>query len=780
MNAPFTDHQEFLPEFSIGKPVRRSEDPALVQGRGRYSDDIAIEGQVYGVIVRSRHAHGIIKAIETDDARAMPGVLAIYTGADLAAYTPARSPFPLKSDDGSPMRGNGTMFFATNKVRYVGDPIALVVAASEIEAREAAEAVIVDVESLPAVADARAAAAPGAPQVYGDAPGNIALDHTIGDMAKVEAIIAGAKHVARLRVIDNRVMVAAMEPRAALFEYDSASERFTAHMQSQGVFGMRNGLAAAMGVTPDRMHVLTAQVGGSFGMKGSVFPEYIALLHAARDLRRPVKFTEMRSESFVSDHQGRDHDVDAELALDVDGNILALRMTGYANLGAYMTPFGVLIGAINIHRNAQSVYRTPVMATNIKCVLTNTPPIGAYRGAGRPEGNYVMERMIEAAAHVSGIDSITLRKRNHIRPDELPYTTGTGAIYDSGDFTALLEAALEAADYEGFAARKAESLSRGKLRGIGVGQYLEITAPPTNELGEIVFEEDGSVLMRTGTLDFGQGHATTFAQVLVSKLGLPFDRIRLVQGDSDQIRIGGGTGGSKSTMASGSAFVEASEQVIEIGKRAASYILEAAVSDIEFSRGAFAVAGTDRSIGVIELARRLRAATDLPEDCPKSLDVSHVHKASPSAYPNGCHVAEVEVDPETGVVAVVRYTLMNDFGTVVNPMIVEGQGHGGVMQAIGQALLERVVFDEDGQLITGSFTDYAMPRAEEAPPFVVHNRPTITKTNPLGAKGCGEAGCAGGLPSVMNALVNALSERGVTHVNMPATPEAVWRLANDL
>lgn len=776
MNAPLTD----IPEFSIGKPVRRSEDPALVQGKGRYSDDIAVEGQLYGVVLRSSHAHGIIKSIDADDARAMPGVLAVYTGADLSAYSASRSPFPLKSDDGSPMRGNGTMFFATNKVRYVGDPVALVVAASEAQAREAMEAIVVDIEPLPAAVDARDAAQPGAPQVYEDTPNNIALDHTLGDMAKAEAIIAGAEHVARLRIVDNRVMVAAMEPRAALFEYDATNDRFTAHMQTQGVFGMRNGLAAAMGVPNEKVHVITGQVGGSFGMKGSVFPEYIALLHAARDLKRPIKFTEMRSESFVSDHQGRDHDVDAELALDADGHILAMRMTGYANLGAYMTPYGVLIGAINIHRNAQSVYRTPVMATNIKCVLTNTPPIGAYRGAGRPEGNYIMERMIEEAARVSGVDRIELRKRNHIRPDELPFTTGVGSIYDSGEFSALLDAALDAADYKGFAARKADSAARGKLRGVGVGQYLEITAPPTNELGEIVFEEDGSVTMRTGTLDFGQGHATTFAQVLVSKLGLPFERIRLVQGDSDQIRIGGGTGGSKSTMASGSAFIEASEQVIEIGKRAASHLLEAAVSDIEFSRGAFSVAGTDRSIGVIELAKRLRLATNLPEDCPRSLDVSHVHKASPSAYPNGCHVAEVEVDPETGTVAVVRYTLMNDFGTVVNPMIVEGQGHGGVMQAIGQALLERVVFDAEGQLITGSFTDYAMPRAMEAPPFVVHNRPTITRTNPLGAKGCGEAGCAGGLPSVMNALVDALRERGVTHVNMPATPEVVWRLANGM
>jgi aerobic carbon-monoxide dehydrogenase large subunit len=774
MNAPVTE----FPEFSIGKPVRRSEDPALIQGRGRYSDDIAAAGQAFGVVVRSRHAHGLIRGVDLAAAKAAPGVLAIYTAADLAAYHPQKSPFPLKSVDGTPMRGNGTMHMARDKVRYVGDPIALVVAENEILAREAAELVEVDIEPLPAVTDARAACAPDAPQIYEDAPANIVVDHALGDRAKVAEAFAKAKHVARLNLVNNRVVVAAMEPRAALFEYDAATERFTAHMQTQGVFGMRNNLAAAMGVPNDKVRVLTAQVGGSFGMKGSVFPEYIALLHAARDLKRPIKWSEMRSESFVSDHQGRDHDIDVELALDEQGHFLALRMNGYGNLGAYVTPFGVLIAAINIHRNAQSVYRTPLIETNIRCVVTNTPPIGAYRGAGRPEGNYVMERMVEEAARVSGIDSIELRRRNHIRPEELPFSTGVGSIYDSGDFPGLLDAALDAADWNGFEARKAESAKRGKLRGRGVAQYLEITAPPTNELGEIRFEDDGGVTIVTGTLDFGQGHATTFAQVLVEKLGVPFDRIRLVQGDSDQVSIGGGTGGSKSTMASGAAIIEASDKVIEAGKIAAAHLLETAVADIEFSHGAFSVAGTDRRIGVIELAQRLRTATSLPTDCPHTLNVSHVHKSSPSAYPNGCHVAEVEVDPETGVTQVVRYTMTNDFGTVVNPMIVEGQAHGGVIQGIGQAFLERVHFDSEGQLLTGSFTDYAMPRAGEAPPFAIHSRPTRATSNPLGAKGCGEAGCAGALPSVMNALVDALKSRGVAHVNMPATPEVVWRLAN--
>ena len=774
MNAPAGDPSE----FSIGKPVRRSEDARLLQGQGRYSDDVNVPGQAYGVVVRSRHAHGIIRSIDLAAAKEAAGVLAIYTAADLGAYKAQRSPFPLKSVDGSDMRANGTQFFARDKVRFVGDPVALVVAETELAAREAAELVMIDVETLPAVIDARQASAEGAPQIYADVPRNIAVDHSLGDRAKVAEAFAKAKHIARLNIIDNRVVVAAMEPRAALFEYDSASERFTLHIQSQGVFGMRNAISAAMGVPHDKVRILTGQVGGSFGMKGSTFPEYIALLHATRDLKRSIKWTETRSESFVSDHQGRDHDIDAELALDADGMFLALRMTGYGNLGAYLTAFGILIAAVNIHRNAQSVYRTPLIETNICCVVTNTPPIGAYRGAGRPEGNYVMERIIEEAARVSGIDSVELRRRNHIRPEELPFTTGTGAIYDSGEFTALLDFALEKADWNGFEARRAESKARGKLRGRGLGQYLEITAPPTNELGKIDFDEDGGVTITTGTLDFGQGHATTFAQVLVEKLGVPFDRIRLVQGDSDQVSVGGGTGGSKSTMASGSAFVEASEKVIEAGKLAASHLLEAAVSDIEFSRGTFSVAGTDRKIGVIELAKRLRTATGLPTDCPHTLNVAHVHKASPSAYPNGCHIAEVEVDPQTGVVELVRYTMANDFGVIVNPMIVEGQAHGGVMQALGQALLERVVFDADGQLLTGSFADYAMPRAAEGAPFRVFSRPTITRTNPLGAKGCGEAGCAGGLPSIVNALVDALKPCGVTHVNMPATPEVVWRLAN--
>ncbi len=760
----------------IGKPVRRSEDFALVQGRARYSDDEAAANQACAYVLRSRHAHGHLRAIDASDARLMPGVLAIYTGDDLARYKPMRSPFPIVDADSNPMRGNGTQFFATTRVRYVGDPIALIVAETEMQARDAAEAIVLDIEELPAVTDARACDGPGVVAIYDDTPGNLSVEAHFGHTKEVEAAFARAAHVARLNIVNNRVVVSAMEPRAVLAQYDPASERFTLHMQTQGVYGMRNNLAAALGVKPEKVHVVTGSVGGSFGMKGVVFPEYIGIAHAARALGRPIKWTEARSDSFVSDHQGRDHDIDAELALSQDGEFLALRMKGYGNLGAYMSPFGVMIAALNIHRNAQSVYRTPLIEMTMRCMFTNTPPIGAYRGAGRPEGNYIMERMIDKAARDMKIDANELRRRNHIQPAQLPFRTGVGTEYDSGEYTALLDAALKAADWDGFDARKADSERRGRLRGRGVGQYLEITAPPMKELGALQFAENGDVVIVTGTLDFGQGHATTFGQVLADKLGVPFERIRLVQGDSDRVTVGGGTGGSKSLMASGAAIVEAGDKVIEKGKQAAAHFLETAVADIEFGRGRFRVAGTDRAIGIMELAQRLREAPRLPDDLPKTLDVSHVHDAAPSAYPNGCHVAEVEIDRDTGVVEVVRYVMANDFGVVVNPMIVEGQAHGGVVQGIGQALMERTYFDGAGQFLTGTYTDYAMPRADNAPFFEIHSRPTRATTNVLGAKGCGEAGCAGALPSVMNAVVDALAPFGVDHVNMPATPEVVWRI----
>ncbi len=760
---------------TIGEPLLRSEDPRLLRGEGRYTDDLQLPNQAYCVILRSRYGHGVIRSIDTAAARAMPGVLAVYTGADLAGYGPLKSSLPFKSRDGSEMRHTGRPALASDKVRFVGDPIACVIAETVNQGRDAAEAIEVEIDPLPAVTDPPAAVASGAPQLYDDAPANTALDFHYGDAEKVAGAFAAAAHVARVQLVNSRVVVNAMEPRAALGEYEAASGRFTLHVGSQGVMGMRAQLAFVLGAPPEKVHVLTGNVGGSFGMKAAVYPEYVCVLHAARALGRPVKWTDDRSGSFLSDNHGRDHLQTAELALDAEGHFLALRLTGYANLGAYMGTMAPQPPTLNTVRNAASLYRTPLIEVSTRCVFTNTTFVNPYRGAGRPEGNYFMERVIDVAAAEMGIDRVTLRKRNQITPRELPYTAASAQTYDSGDFPAVLKQALERADWKGVSARKREAKKRGRLRGIGVGCYLEVTAPANKEMGGIRFEPDGTVTIVTGTLDYGQGHATPFAQVLSEKLGIPFERIRLVQGDSDQLLAGGGTGGSRSMMNSGGAIVEASAKVIEQGKVIASHVLETAVADIEFANGRFTVAGTDRGIGIMELADKLRAGAKLPPDCPQSLDVSHVSNGQPSAFPNGCHVAEVEVDPQTGEIEVVKYTSVNDFGTVINPMLVEGQIHGGVVQGIGQAMLERTVYDADGQFLTGSYMDYCLPRAVHAPPFETLHHPVPAKTNPLGVKGCGEAGCAGALTSVMNAIADALSEYGIRHIDMPATPEKVWQ-----
>ena len=778
MNDLFKAEDSAALQFGIGQPVSRMEDPVLLRGEGRYTDDVSLPGQAYAAFVRSPHAHGVIAGIDAEAARALPGVLAVYTASDLApmGYGPLKCVIAFQHRDGRPMAVPLRYALAEDKVRFVGDPVAVVVAETAPQARDAAEAVALDIDPLPAVTRVAEAVAPGAPVLYDDAPGNLVLDYHFGDAEKVAEAFARAAHVTRLEILNNRVVVNAMEPRAAVVAYDSETGRFTVHAPSQGVFGKRNNLAEAMGLPPDRIHLITGHVGGSFGMKGAVFPEYVCLLHAARALGRPVKWTDQRSDSFVSDHHGRDMEVVGELALDAEGRFLATRFTGYGNLGGYVSQVGPMMTTLNIAKNSIGMYRTPLVEVNTICAVTNTVPIGAYRGAGRPEGNYYMERLIDTAAAETGIDRVELRRRNMVAPGELPWKTPAGTAYDSGDFPGLLARAVAAADWDGFAARREDSAARGKLRGRGIGCYLEVTAPPANEMGGLHFEPDGTVTIVTGTLDYGQGHWTPFAQVLHSKLGIPLDRIRLVQGDSDRLIAGGGTGGSKSIMASGAAILEAGELVIEKGRQIAGHLLEAGAFDVEFRNGRFTVAGTDRGIGLMELAGRLAAGLELPPDVPDTLDVDHVFKQAPSAYPNGCHVAEVEIDPDTGTTAVVRYVMVNDFGTVVNPLLVEGQLHGGVMQGVGQALMERTVYDGEGQLTTGSFVDYQMPRAADAPPvFTFESRPQPTATNPLGAKGCGEAGCAGSLPAVMNAVVDALSGLGIRHIDMPATPLAIWQ-----
>ena len=770
-----------LQKFGIGQPVPRTEDPRLVRGEGCYTDDVDLAGQAYAAIVRSRHAHGVIRNIDLAAARAMPGVLAAYTGADLkaAGYGNFKCVVGFKNRDGSDMRKPVRPALATDKVRFVGDPVAFVVAQTPAQARDAAEAVEIDIDPLPAVTRASEAAKPGAPQLYDDAPGNLALDYHYGDADKVAAAFTAAAHVTRLSLINSRVVVNAMEPRAAVGAYDQASGRFTLHTGCQGAFGMRGQLTDMLGVPGDKVHVLVGNVGGSFGMKAAVYPEYVCALHAARALGRPVKWTADRSESFVSDHHGRDHEFVGELALDDKGRFLAVRFTGFGNMGAFLGTVAPLMSTLNIVKNAMSVYRTPLIEVSTKCMFTNTTFVSAYRGAGRPEGNYYMERLIDAAAAEMKIDRLALRRRNHVRPSEMPYAAASGMTYDSGEFTKVLDRAVEIADWDGFKARKREARKRGRLRGIGVGSYLEVTAPPNKEMGGIRFEADGTVTIITGTLDYGQGHASPFAQVLCDRLGIPFDRIRLKQGDSDELLAGGGTGGSRSMYASGTALVEAARKVIERGREIAGAVLEASAADIEFRDGRFVIAGTDRSIGIMELAEKLRTGVTLPDNVPKSLDVKHVTEAIPSAFPNGCHVAEVEIDPATGMIEVMKYSSVNDFGTIINPLLVEGQIHGGVVQAIGQALMETTAYDSDGQLLTGSYMDYAMPRAPDAPMMGVASHPVPAKSNPLGVKGCGEAGCAGGLTSVMNAIVDALSEYGIRHIDMPVTAEKVWRAIKD-
>ena len=696
----------------------------------------------------------------------------------LVAHHPGglKCTLPLKNRDGSPIHYVPRPALAEDKVRFVGDPIACVIAETVAQAKDAAEAVGLYIEPLTPVLKPADAVKPDAPLVFDQIANNVALDYHYGDADKVAEAFAKAKHVTRLETSNQRMIVASIEPRAAIGEFDRSADKWTLYSPSQGVHGLKTTLMDILGAPADKVRVITGQVGGSFGMKAAVYPEYVCILHGARLLGRPVKWTDERSGSFVSDQHGRAQDMVIEIAFDENAHIQAIRLTGYGNMGGYLAQFGPLLSTGNQVKNIASMYRTPLMEVATRCVFTNTGHVSAYRGAGRPEGNYYVERALDVAAMELGLDRIDLRKRNMIRKSDLPFQAASGMNYDSGDFLGVLKQALAMADYAGFNKRKRESKRAGKLRGIGVGCYLEVTAGGGKELGAIHFEADGTVTIVTGTLDFGQGHATAYAQVLSDRLGVPFDRIYTVEGDSDRMAYGNGSGGSRSLMFAGAALTESSKIVIARGKQIASHVLEASMSDIEFTAGRFVIAGTDRSIGLLELAQRLHSGLKLPKGVPNSLDTDHVGDVPvPSAFPNGCHIAEVEVDPQTGHAQVVRYSAVNDLGTIVNPLLVEGQIQGGVVQGLGQALMEQAVYDSDGQLVTGSFMDYAMPRAHDAPMIEVGSHPVPTKSNPLGAKGCGEAGTSGGLPAVANAVVNALSDYGIRHLEMPMTPARIWQ-----
>ncbi len=712
----------------------------------------------------------------------MPGVRLILCAEDLIEFgcRPFPCKLPITGRDGAAILTPVRHALAHGRVRFIGEPVAFVVADTPDAARDAAEAIELNIEPLPVLLDPWQAVEADAPLIHNSVPGNVALDWIGGDEAATDTAFAAAAHVTRLRIASQRVAPTSIEPRSGTGEWDAASGRYTMHTGGQGVFGLSRTLADLLGGKSGDVRVLMGDVGGSFGMKGGAYPEHVLCLVAARLTGRPVRWRDDRSDSFLGDAAGRDIHVDGELALDADGRILAMRLVGVANMGAYVSGVGPLPGSRNILKNGASLYRIPAAFVNMRCVLTNQSPVAAYRGAGRPDANLFTDRLVDRAARETGRDPAEMRRMNLVSPEELPYTAVSGQVYGEGEFEAVLDKALDAADRAGFAARKAESAARGRVRGLGIASYLEATAPPGKELGGLRFEADGRIVFLTGTKDFGQGHEGVFAQILGSALGVSYDRVELMQGDSDALLHGGGTGGSRSLMASGKAAVEAAEAVIEKGRAAAAHYLEAAAGDIEFGGGRFRVAGTDRAIGLHDLAARMKADPP-PGDRPDGLDVDLVVETPPSAFPNGCHICEVELDPETGAVTVARYTAVGDFGTIVNPMLVEAQIHGGVTQGLGQALTEEVVLDADGQCLTGSLMDYCIPRASDLPAqaqMVVDDHPVPTETNPLGVKGCGEAGTTGALPAVANAVADALQQCGVDGFDMPATPHRIWRLLN--
>ena len=765
-----------MAKFGIGQSVRRVEDQRFITGHGRYTDDINIDGQAWLYVVRSPEAHARIVSIDVAAAKAAPGVLDVVTGEEIEAAGGNRLPclVPIKNRDGSdavlPLR----RVLCTDRARHVGDGLAFIVAETPAQAKDAAELVTFELESLGAVTDTASATAPGRPQVHDDVPGNLAFDWEFGKRDAADQAFAKAAHVTRLALVNNRLISSPMEPRAAVAEWDAGSGRLTFYVCNQSGWVIKDVLAGSvLKMEPDKVRVITPDVGGGFGTKFFCYPEYAMTAWAARKLGRAVKWTGERSEIFLSDAMGRDHVTEAELALDGDGRILGMKVETTANLGAYASLFAPFIPTGAALKVLPGVYDVKSLVYHVKGVLTNTTPVDAYRGAGRPESIYLMERLIDAAARELSLDPSELRRRNFIPGSAMPFETAAGEVYDSGEFAQVMDKALDAADWKGAAGRRAQAKGRGRLRGIGMSYYIESTMGNPEENAKVTFEDDGTVSVMCGTQSNGQGHETAYAQILHARLGVPFEKIRIVMGDTDKLRTGGGTGGSRSLTAEGMAIRDASEMIIERGKPLAAQELETAVADIEFAReeGAFKVVGTDRRIAIMDLAAQAREKGQ-----GDALNVEATAKIDAWTFPNGCHVAEVEIDPDTGVVEIVNYVAVDDFGVVVNPLLVAGQVHGGVVQGIGQALCERAVYDDGGQLLSGSFMDYCMPRADGMPSFQVSTLEVPCKNNPFGIKGCGEAGSVASPAAVINAIIDALSELGVTAVDMPATPEKVWQL----
>ena len=765
-------------KFSVGQPVRRFEDLRLITGRGRYTDDVVLPNMAQAFVLRSPIGHATIKRIDATAARKMPGVLFVGTGDDVRADGLGDVPCstPLVGRDGKPRRDTPRPVLAQGKVRHVGQPVAVVVAETLAAARDAAEAIVVEYDSLPAVTEAKDALAPDAPQLFDNIPGNLVFDwdNDAGDAKATEAAFAKAAHVVKLELINNRVVANSMEPRNAVAEYDPASGRSTLHTATQGPHFVRDTLADAVLKLPkDKVRLITGNVGGGFGMKAFVYPEHALVVWASRKISRPVKWQEDRSEGFVSDNQGRDHSTVAELALDAKGKFLGLRVLILANIGAYLSPFGSFVPTRSTDL-VSGLYRFGAIHVNVKGVCTNTVPVCAYRGAGRPEAGYLLERLVDAAARQLGMAPDRIRRVNFVPPSAMPYTSPTKLLLDSGEFETVMDLCMEAADWSSFNKRRKLTERGGRLRGIGMATYTERCGGGFPETASIEFKDDHVELVM-GNQEYGTGLLTAYKQVVSDQLGIDADTIDVIMGDTDRTPAGL-TGGSRALAVGGAALYEASQSVIKKGTQLASHLLEVGAQDIVFADGAFVVPGTDLRIDLMEVAKVARDPAKLPAGMEPSLDTTHTRVPAAQTFPNGCHIVEVEIDPNTGATMIDRYTIVDDFGRTINPLLLEGQVHGGIVQGIGQALLEHAVYDNDsGQLLAGSFMDYAMPRAGDIPRFAFSTHNVPTKGNPLGVKGAGEAGAVGAPPAVINAIVDALNRRaGVRHIDMPATPRRIW------
>ena len=776
-------------ETGIGAAVKRKEDARFITGAGRYTDDIGAHGQTYAVFARSPHARAKLNGLDASAALATEGVVAVFTGADLQADGIGDLPcgWTVHSKDGEPMVVPAHPPIAVDKVNYVGEPYAVVIGESLEAAKNGAEALEADFEDLPAVVDLASAAS--ADQIHENVPNNQTYDWELGDKAATDAAFAKAHHVSTLEIVNNRLIPNAIEPRAALGEYDAASGLYTLHTTSQNPHLERLVLAAFVQIAPEaRLRVISPDVGGGFGSKIFVYAEETAVIWAAGKLRRPVKWRAERSESFLADAHGRDHVTKAELALAEDGTFLGLRVKTLANMGAYLSTFASSVPTYLYGTLMAGQYKTPAIYVEVQSLFTNTAPVDAYRGAGRPEATYVVERIVETAAREMGIDPAELRRRNFIAPSDFPYETPVALTYDTGDYEASLAKALEHADYAGFAARKAASEAAGKKRGIGFSCYIEACGlAPSQvaislgagvglfEVGEVRVDVTGSVTVVTGSHSHGQSHETTFAQIISDRLGVPFENVTVLHGDTGRSDYALGTYGSRSLAVGGSALIKATDKIIAKGKKIAAHMLEANEEQVDFADGTFTVADSNQSLTFPEVAFAAYVPANYPlEELEPGLSEKAFYDPPNFTYPAGAHICEVEIDPATGVVDITSFVAVDDFGHVVNPMIVEGQVHGGLAQGIGQALLEHGVYDETGQLVSGSYMDYTMPRADDLPSFTVDTTVTPCTHNPLGVKGCGEAGAIGSTAAVMNAVTNAL---GVASVPMPATPETVWRAA---